>query len=518
MSLGERISEILGIDPDAGAIEYRGLWHSWGELGRIAAAVDRCATQNGLGAGAPIGVLMENRPEVVGAMLAVVASERCVVTLSPHQGPSRLSADIAELRLPLIVARRASWDGPLRAACAAAGSAGVCIEGEGAEFVPGLDPRPTAEGFREAMPGVAVEMLTSGTTGPPKRVELRLDAIATALLGSKHYERTGASVERPRLRDGVAILSAPLVHVAGIFRTLQCVSDGRRFALMERFELQAWLELVTRHRPKTVSLVPAALRTVLDAEVDPSAFASIRAVVSGTAPLPPSDAIAFEEKYGTPVLVSYGATEFAGGVAGWSLPLHQKYAAEKRGSVGRAHPGCELRVVDAETGTENALGVVGLLEVRSAQIGGGDAEGWVRTTDRAELDVDGFLFIHGRSDSAILRGGFKLMPEAIARALEEHPRVREVAVVGIEDARLGQRPVAAVELRAGSEPVDAEELLAFARDRLARYEVPSELRIVDVLPRTPSLKVSQPEVRALFDGTGEGESRPPGKPALRGCC
>lgn len=507
MSLGDRIRQVLAIDASAGAIEYAERWHSWGDLTRIADGVDRCVEGRQLGEAAPVGVLMQNRPEVVASILSIVMSGRCVVTLSPHQGASRLAADLEELRLPLVIATAEGWAGPLRESCAAAGSPGVVVTDSGAKRCEGIDARPPAAGFRGPMPGVAVEMLTSGTTGPPKRVELRSDAIATALLGSKHYE--AARKDGARLRSGIAVVSAPLVHVAGIFRTLQCVSDGRRFALMDRFELGAWLELVQRHEPKTVSLVPAALRSVLEADVAPNVLASIRAVVSGTAPLPPADAIAFEEKYGIPVLVSYGATEFAGGVAGWSLELHRKYAAEKRGSVGRAHPGCELRVVDAESGSALPPGEQGLLEVRSAQIGNAGADGveaWVRTTDLAELDADGFLFIRGRADAAIVRGGFKLMPDEVARALEKHPSVREAAVVGIDDARLGQRPVAAVELVepvAGAEPVSVDALLEFARDQLARYEVPSELRIVEALPRTPSLKVSQPAVRALFDGSAE---------------
>jgi len=499
-SLGQRIRQVLAMDPSADAIEYAERWYTWGDLSRVADGVDRCAAAQQLGAAAPVGVLMQNRAEVVASILGIVMSGRCVVTLSPHQGASRLAADLKALRLPQVIATSEDWDESLSTACVAAGSQGVEVADSGARLRDGADrPRPT-EGFRGPMPGVAVEMLTSGTTGPPKRVALRSDAIATALLGSKHYE--AGRKDTASLRSGIAILSAPLVHVAGIFRTLQCVSDGRRFALMDRFEIGAWLELVERHKPRTVSLVPAALRDVLDANVAPESLASLRAVVSGTAPLAPADAVAFEEKYGIPVLVSYGATEFAGGVAGWSLDLHRKYAAEKRGSVGRAHPGCELRVVDPESGGPLAPGAIGLLEVRSAQIGNAGADGaeeWVRTTDLAELDGDGFLFIRGRADAAIVRGGFKVMPDEVVRALEKHPSVREAAVVGIDDTRLGQRPVAAVELVAGVEPVSVDALLAFARDRLARYEVPSELRIVETLPRTPSLKVCQPGVRALFE-------------------
>ena len=507
MTLSARISEVLSIDPAAPAVEFEGEWHSWGELASAGAAVGEAAERAGVAPSGPVGVLMQNRPEVVAALAGVVVAERCLVTLSPHHGGERLARELAELRLPLVVACEAAWTDALREACAAAGSVGVAVDrGSVREVVIPEAGAGGAAARRGPLPGVAVEMLTSGTTGPPKRIALRRSAIEHALLGSKHYERGGAANEgAAKLRRGVAVLSAPLVHVAGIFRSLQCLCDGRAFALMDRFAVDAFCELVERHRPATVSLVPAALRAVLDADVPKAVFESVRAVVSGTAPLPVETAVAFEEKYGVPVLVSYGATEFAGGVAGWTLALHREFAAHKRGSVGRAHPGCELRVVDREGGDELAAGERGLLEVRTAQASEADGNGgWVRTTDLAEIDADGFLFIRGRADAAILRGGFKVMPDAVARALEEHPAVREAAVVGLPDERLGERPVAAVQLveslegQGDARRPQPEELLAFARERLARYEVPSELVIVDELPRTPSLKVSQPMVRELF--------------------
>src|SRR5262249_38365810 len=145
-----------------------------------------------------------------------------------------------------------------------------------------------------------------------------------------------------------------------------------------------------RHQPATASLVPAALRMVLDADVPPDALRSIRSVVSGTAPLSPADAEAFLAKYGIPVLASYGATEFGGGVAGWNLADHRQFSAAKRGSVGRAHPGCELRVVAPENGEVLGADADGLLEVKAAQLGNGGT--WVRTTDLARIDADGFLW------------------------------------------------------------------------------------------------------------------------------
>ena len=121
------------------------------------------------------------------------------------------------------------------------------------------------------------------------------------------------------------------MHLGGLFRVLQCVNDGRSFSLLERFTVDGWIDAVRRHRPKTVSLVPAALRMVLEADLDPADLSSVRSVVSGTAPLSPDDAEAFTDKYGVPVLISYAATEFGGGVAGWNLSDHQTYWVGKAG-------------------------------------------------------------------------------------------------------------------------------------------------------------------------------------------
>ena len=274
-------------------------------------------------------------------------------------------------------------------------------------------------------------MLTSGTTGPPKRIDLSYDMLELVMRGAKHYER--AADTDVRLREGVVIVNAPLVHVSGVFRVVQAVLDGRRIALLERFTVDGWVDAVRRHRPKTVSLVPTALRMVLDADVDDDVFTSVRSVVSGTAPLDPDLADAFTDRYRVPVLTSYGATEFGGGVAGWNLADHQQFGTAKRGSVGRAHPGCALRIVDPERGTELGADDVGLLEVRAAQLG---TDEWVRTTDLARLDADGFLWIVGRADQTILRGGYKIQPEVVRAALEHDPAVAEATRGG------HQRPAA----------------------------------------------------------------------------
>jgi acyl-CoA synthetase (AMP-forming)/AMP-acid ligase II len=135
-----------------------------------------------------------------------------------------------------------------------------------------------------------------------------------------------------------------------------------------------------------------------------------------------------------------------------------------------------------------------VLEVKSAQI---DPGRWMRTTDLAEIDADGFLYIRGRADDAIIRGGFKVLPPDVEAAIRKHPSVKDVCVVGIADERLGAVPVAAVELHDGAPRVSADDLLAEARKHLVAYQVPVRVAVGE-LPRTPAMKVSKYEVGRLF--------------------
>ncbi len=482
--LSSRILDVLAVDPDAPAVEFEGSWSTWGELAttasQIAALVER--------PGAQIGLLLRNRPPSLGFVLGVLAAGGCIVTINPGRGRERTRDDIAALDLAVLAGEPADLaefvpDG-IEATIAAATALGEAVV-----LTPGH--AMTAD---EDRPETAVRMLTSGTTGPPKRVDLSYRMLERVLVGAKHYESNRD--ETVRLRRGVAIVNSPLVHLGGFFRVLQCVSDGRSFCLLERFSVDGWSDAVRRHRPATASLVPAALRMVLEADLDPADLSSLRSVVSGTAPLDPDDADAFTAKYDIPVLVSYAATEFGGGVAGWNLEDHRNFWTSKRGSVGRAHAGCMLRVVDAVTGDPVPPDVDGLLEVRAHQLGNDD---WVRTTDLARLDEDGFLFILGRADQAIIRGGFKVRPDDIKAALERHPAVRGAAVVGRDDHRLGAVPVAVVELRPSVEPVTAEALLSYLTGVLARYELPTRIHPIEALPRTESGKVDLFAVNAFLD-------------------
>jgi acyl-CoA synthetase (AMP-forming)/AMP-acid ligase II len=484
--ISERLGAVMALDPSAPALEFDGAWRTWGDLAAAADAVDDALRERGLGEGAPVGLMLRNRPAALGTLLGLLRAGACVVTVNPLLGAERLRSDVPRLGLPLLLGAADDL------ALIPADDLPATARGELAELgAPIALVAPARGSAATDAPGVAVRMLTSGTTGPPKRIDLHYEMLELVMRGAKHYETgTGSDV---RLRSGVVIVNAPLVHVSGVFRVVQAMLDGRRIALLERFTVDGWTAAVREHHPKTVSLVPTALRMVLDADVDDDVFESIKSVVSGTAPLDPDLAEAFTARYGVPVLTSYGATEFGGGVAGWNLTDYEQFAVAKRGSVGRAHAGCSLRVVDPDSGTDLGIDTVGLLEVRAAQLGTDD---WVRTTDLARLDTDGFLWIVGRADQTILRGGYKVQPEVVRAALERVDGVAEAAVVGVSDDRLGAVPVAAVERRPGAQ-LDEVSVLTAAGAHLARYEVPVAVAIVDALPRTASGKADLAAVREL---------------------
>lgn len=496
MTLSERLQAVLALDAAAPAIEFEGAWRSWGELRAIVDGVTRELAQARIPEGACVGVMLRNRPELIGALLAVLASRRCLVSVNPLVGAARLGEELRDLRLVALIGHASDWgNAAIAEAARDAGSLGIALTGDAARpirLVPGLRA-PGPGPHRPPQPGVAIEMLTSGTTGRPKRVPLTYAGLEASLAASEHYE--SGKPAAPALQRGVGLIYNSLVHIGGLWHAIKSAHDGRSYCLLERFDVAKWVDAVERHRLAVSGLVPTAMRAILEARVPKERLGSLRAVLSGTAPLPVEVQVAFEERYGIPVLTTYGATEFAGAVAGWTAKLHREWAQRKRGSAGRAHPGCALRVVDPESGAILPADSSGVLEVSAAQLGRSD---WVRTTDRARIDGDGFLWIEGRADGAINRGGFKIDPATVARALERHPAVREAAVVGLPDERLGEVPVAAVELREGAAAPSEEELKQTAREQLAPYFVPVRVRVVAALPRTPSLKVSQPALRSLL--------------------
>lgn len=488
----DRFALLLAQAPPATpAIVHEGAWWNWSDVQRVAAELETALTGLGLGAAARIGLALENRPQHLSVAFAVLATGRCVTTLGPMQPAERLAADIARSELPVVIGSPDVLErAGVREAIAITGC-GLALGADGT-LGAGSAETPTAQA-NTFSPGIAVEMLTSGTTGPPKRVQLTDLQLQTSMSSAAIPARSTDG--RPTMSEGVNIVATPLVHIGGLWNGLGAMYAGRRVVLLDRFRVDEWVEVVATHRPRAAGLVPAAMRAVMDADIPVEKLRSLQVVLSGTAPCPPALAEEFTARYGTAVLMTYGATEFAGAVAGWTYPLHKDWWGRKKGSAGRAFPGVTLRVVGAD-GAELPVGSIGRLEISTKQAAAG--AGWTRTSDLARLDDDGFLWIEGRADDAIIRGGFKISPETVKRVLEQHPSVAEAAVAGVPDRRLGAVPVAAVELRAGEPEPSIDELLALCRAQLTPYEVPVDIRVVTELPRSAALKISKVDLLAIF--------------------
>ena len=185
---------------------------------------------------------------------------------------------------------------------------------------------------------------------------------------------------------------------------------------------------------------------LLDADVPREDLASLEYLPGGSAPLDPRVRDEFERRYRIPLLWAYGATEFAGSACAWRTRPVPAVRRRQTGQRRRAAARREVRIVDADTGDEAESGDKGFLEARIDVVG----PDWIRTADLASIDPDGFVTIHGRADGAIIRGGFKILPETVRERLVCHPAVRDACVVGVVDRRLGEVPFAAVELKPAS--------------------------------------------------------------------
>jgi long-chain acyl-CoA synthetase len=491
------IRDRLTRQPEAHALEIDGVWRTWGEVNEVAGRIEAVLDAAGLGESMPVGVIGRNRLTHMAAILALLCRRRTVVFIHSLLPPAGLAAELAKLKLPALVAGGDVWaSSQVIEAARQAGTLGVCLSDQDdiVSLVSGLEKRGPGP-HRATTPEVAVELLTSGTTGAPKRVPIPWRTVNLAMRDAKALlERNFRAAARPDSAPMIRIHYVPLGNMSGLWTLLTSVLDGSPLVVFDKFDLPRWVETLERYRPHYIGLVPAAVKMIYDAGVPEDVLSSVTVVNMGGARLDPNVQKRFEEKYQLLILSSYGATEFFGAVASWSLEDRRKYGDSKLGSTGRVRPGIKLRVADAQTGAPLPSGAVGLLEVQVERVG----PEWTRTTDLASLDEEGFLFIHGRADGAISRGGFKMHPQEIVEILCRHPNVADAAVVGIPDSRLGEVPVAAVELIPGSPPVTPSELESFARVHLVPYKVPVRFAIVDQLPRTPSLKVSVVDVQAMF--------------------
>jgi long-chain acyl-CoA synthetase len=470
-------------------IEFEGRWYTGADITEYADAIEARLRDAGVPDGAPVGLVVRNRLQHAAAIIGFLAAGRPVSMIYSFQSPEAIGRDIEKLNLAAVVADREDWADDVIAAAKGTGSAGIAISLTQplVAAVDGLEHRDQTRQHAHVEPGVALQILTSGTTGPPKRQDIK-----TSVLERTVFSVTSGEKAPPDAPPEFAYWQFGGI---GVCQLVAGVHNARRIVMLERFTVDGFVHAIKTHRIKRSGVQPAVIRMLLDADVPKDDLASLEFLISASGPLDPETRDEFEKHFDIPIRLAYGATEFAGSLCAWMPDDIERYGESKRNSVGRPLPDTQVRVVEPDTGAELPVGQQGLLEAKVAPI----SPDWIRTTDIASIDADGFVTLHGRADGAINRGGFKILPETVRRVLISHPAVRDACVVGVPDKRLGQVPFAAIEATPGMPVPSVDELKDLVRQSLPVYNVPVDFAVVDELPRNPALKVSLPAVAALYD-------------------
>ncbi|MFJ8816434.1 class I adenylate-forming enzyme family protein [Amycolatopsis thermoflava] len=358
----------------------------------------------------------------------------------------------------------------------------------------------------------AVVLYTSGTTSKPKGAVLRHANLVSYVLQTVEF---GSSAE-----SDAALISVPPYHVAGVGTVLTNTFSGRRMVHLPDFSPAAWLDLVRDEGITQAMLVPTMLARIVDHLGEtPADLPTLRAIAYGGARMPrPVLERALTLLPGAAFTNAYGLTETSSTIAVLDPDDHRAALTsddpavrDRLSSAGRLVPGVEGQIRD-ELGTVLPPGETGQLWVRGGQVSGEylgsgsllDDEGWFHTRDQARFDHEGYLFISGRTDDTIIRGGENIAPAEIEDVLVHHPQVKEVAVIGLPDDEWGARIVAVVVPQPGAQPA-AEVIKEYVRDRLRSSRTPDDVVFRTDLPHTPTGKLLRRDlVRDLLSGAGRG--------------
>ena len=384
---------------------------------------------------------------------------------------------------------------------------GIDAESEITDYIEWRDAQSPADPIIAVGPGDdALQLYTSGTTGRPKGAAITHGA----LLASRHRGDDTELREWQKAVPGeVTLLAMPCFHISGTGTGIATIANGTCSIVLPEFDPAKALDLVEAYNISKIFLVPAAIRIMLDhprvGEVD---FSGLKFITYGASPIPLELMKAAIKRFGCGFVQMYGMTETSGTIVTLDPEDHVPEGSPRMGSVGKPLPGVELRIVDAE-GAELPIGTVGEIATRSpknmraywnlpeATAATIDADGWLRTGDAGYLDEDGYLFLRDRVKDMIISGGENVYPAEVENAIHSHPKVADVAVIGVPDAKWGEAVKACVVLKPGEELGEAE-IIAHARAHIAGYKCPKSVDFLEDLPRNASGKVLRRELRTPY--------------------
>jgi acyl-CoA synthetase (AMP-forming)/AMP-acid ligase II len=495
MSISLLLDMASSSNPDRTAVVSGDMRLTTGELSEL--------TDGGAGVIAASGASHVAYVGMGGAMLPLLlfASAKAAVPVTPLN--YRLSAEglrelIDRLPQPLVVA-----DAEYRDVVDGAGKQVITSD----EFLAAARTAEPAAEFPDP-DDVGVVLFTSGTTSRPKAVELTHNNLTSYITGTVEFDSAEPT--------DAAMICVPPYHIAGVSAALSNLYAGRKMVYLPQFDAQQWIRLVHQEGVTTATVVPTMLDRIVTAlESESVSLPTLRNLAYGGSkvPLPlVRKALALLPDVG--FVNAYGLTETSSTIAVLTPDDHRaalsstdEAGLRRLGSVGQPVPGIEVQI-RGEDGTVLGPGETGELFVRGDQVSGRyaeigsvlDADGWFPTKDVAMLDDDGYLFIGGRSDDTIIRGGENIAPAEIEDVLVEHPSVRDCAVVGPEDPQWGQIIVAVVVPAEGPTP-DPDELREHVRSQLRGSRTPDRVVFRDELPTNATGKVLRRELIAELTAT-----------------
>jgi acyl-CoA synthetase (AMP-forming)/AMP-acid ligase II len=508
-TLPELLASAAGEAPDADAFRYRDERLAYGDWHALAERFAGGLAARGVGRGDVVALLLPSTPLYLVAYLGAARLGAITTGINVRYRRTEIGHILRQSGAKLLVAVPTWHDadframiGPLRAELPELRDIlwidPDAVRGGTRAVVETLGGTPPAMGPRPDDPVTIV--FTSGTTGAPKGAwytHRNLLALA-AIENRRHAE--GARRFVKHLGAGLSF-----AHVGTMARIAIQIDHLGSSILQDTFDTAVMLETIERERLAHLGCFPTQAIMLLDHPDRPRRdLSSLETVLLGGAPSSPALIRRVQEALGVTVLVRYSSTEV--GIATGSLSDDPIDVLST--TVGKATPGVELRIVDAEN-RPVATGEIGTVVVRSPATMRGywrnpeataatiDAEGWVHTGDLGWLDDDGYLHLRGRESEMFIRGGFNVYPLEVEDVLARHPRIARVAIVGVPDERLGEVGWAFVQPRTPAEPPTLAELREFVGNELASFKRPDGLTLLPELPVNPNYKVDKRVLRAM---------------------
>ena len=510
-NLADIIRPVSGAPRDKVMLIYRDQRISYAEMDRRASQLANWLIARGVGKGDRVALLARNSATYMTIIFAI-AKAGGIATLVNWRLSAREVDYIAADAEPVLLLVEHGLDelatGARAQAIAQVGFEDLDAPQFDADLASVDDEDPAVPGDRE---DTALLIYTSGTTGHPKGAMISHGNLV------RHCGLEQSAVPRwlGVETDEVCLAGLPLFHIGGLELLLRPIFTGATVVLHRDVDIERMLVDFERYKVTMAGLVPTVLQMMLEhpgsLDVD---FSHLDKFLYGAAPIPLPLLKEGLERMRCRFIQSYGMTEAAGSFVMLSPDDHVDPDSPRLRSAGRPTFDTEVRILD-EAGNDLPTGEIGEVAIRARAIMQGywrnpiataevkDGEGWLRTGDAGYLDADGYVYVADRVKDMIQSGAENIYPAEVESAIFGHPAVAEVAVVGRPDPKWGETVHAVIATRLGMEAT-AEEIIAWARQRIATYKAPRSVEFIEALPKNATGKILRREVRARVRAANSG--------------